>query len=183
MAHLSECCEVGTGSSSYFGDEVTEVQRGYWLAQEHPAKKWQSQVKPVSDSGTVLTALLSWFWPSLRDYRKEIWPNPDHFSNLLWHFMSTICSCKVLILATWNWSWLPSFIEKILWLFLETWYPFPKIPFLLFTFFCTGSMGNFLKLAPFQKFSSKLGQNDSYGWLLLELVGLILSSRLPVGAA
>ena len=53
-----------------------------------------------------------WFWASSRGYRKEMWPNPDCFSNLPRHFVFTICNGKALILATWNWSWFPTYIEK-----------------------------------------------------------------------
>lgn len=136
---------------SCFADEVNAVQRGYWLAQDHLARRWQSQTED-SDSGTVLTAALSWFWPSFRDYRKEMWPNPDCFSNLPRHFVFPI-NGKALTLATWNWPWLPIVCKKQ---FSETaissWKRdalFLLRPPFLFTFLCARSMINFPKIGIF----------------------------------
>lgn len=38
-------CAVETGSSSYCADEVTEVQRGHRLAQDHQGRRRQSQTE------------------------------------------------------------------------------------------------------------------------------------------
>lgn len=99
-------CEAETGSNSWSlerfltctrspGKEVTELdcEARLWL--------WNS----------ILTALLYWFWPSFRGYRKEMWPNPDRFFNLPRHCVFTINS-KALILATWTCSWLPTYASK-----------------------------------------------------------------------
>lgn len=103
---------VETGLGSYFVGRVNEVQRGYGLVQDLLARRWQGQTEAcLWLRNSVLAAVLAWFWPSFRDYGKEMWANPDHFSNIPRHCVFTI-NGKALILATWNWSCLPIVSKK-----------------------------------------------------------------------